>query len=97
MPSLCTTSYLCLYPSLTNPDISSPSRVAEFIDQVYEKNSINPKKFRMGSRRGCISQVRLQIGYQLVQDYGILLAEVARQLGVSMSAISKAITRRKKE
>ncbi|MCK4604658.1 MAG: helix-turn-helix domain-containing protein [Deltaproteobacteria bacterium] len=51
----------------------------------------------MGSRRGYISQVRLQIAYQLVQDYGIPLAEVAQQLGVSMSAISKAITRRTKE
>jgi predicted transcriptional regulator len=49
------------------------------------------------SRRGCISQVRLQIAYQLVQDYGIPLAEVARHLGVSTSAISKAIIRRTKE
>ncbi|MBW1933211.1 MAG: hypothetical protein JRI56_09425 [Deltaproteobacteria bacterium] len=30
----------------------------------------------------------------MVQDYGIPLAEVARQLGVSTSAISKAITRK---
>ncbi|MCK4605519.1 MAG: hypothetical protein KAU41_12655, partial [Deltaproteobacteria bacterium] len=80
-----------------NPDLSSPTRAAEFIDQVCEKKGINPKKPRMGSRRGYISQVRLQIAYQLVQDYGIPLAEVARQFGVSMSAISKAITRRTKE
>ena len=39
----------------------------------------------------------VQIAYQLVQDYGIPLAEVIRQLGVSTSAISKAITRRTKE
>ncbi|MCD4754498.1 MAG: STAG domain-containing protein [Deltaproteobacteria bacterium] len=37
-------------------------------------------------------QVRLQIAYQLVQDYcGIPLVEVARQLGVSMSAISRQL------
>jgi putative transposase len=71
--------------------------LVEFIDQVCEKEGINPKELRMGSRRGCISQVRLQIAYQLVQDYGIPLAEVARQLGVSTSAISKAITRKTKE
>jgi biotin operon repressor len=35
--------------------------------------------------------------YQSLQAYGIPLAEVARQLGVSVSAISKAITRRTKE
>jgi hypothetical protein len=71
--------------------------LVEFIDQVCEKKGINPKELRMGSRRGCISQVRLQIAYQLVRDYGIPLAEVARQLGVSTSAISKAIARRTKE
>ncbi|NOR04752.1 MAG: hypothetical protein GQ575_00390 [Deltaproteobacteria bacterium] len=51
----------------------------------------------MGSRRDCISRVRLRIAYQLVQDYGIPLAEVARHLGISTSAISKAIARRTKE
>ncbi|MBW1671549.1 MAG: hypothetical protein JRJ40_09150, partial [Deltaproteobacteria bacterium] len=71
--------------------------MVEFIDKVCEKKGINPKELRMGSRRGCISQVRLEIAYQLVQDYGIPLAEVARQLGVSTSAISKAITRKTKE
>jgi len=69
----------------------------EFIDQACEKKGINPKELRMGSRRGCIPQVRQQIAYQLIQDYGISLAEVARQLGVSPSAVSKAITRRMKE
>ncbi len=69
----------------------------EFIDQVCEKNSINPEELRMGSRRGYILQVRLQLAYQLVEDYRIPLAEIARQLGVSMFAISKAITRRTKE
>ncbi len=41
-------------------------------------------------RSGCRWRIK-------VQDYGIPLAEVARHLGVSMSAISKAITRRTKE
>lgn len=68
-----------------------------FIDQACEREGINAKELRMGSRRGRISQVRLQIAYQLVDDYGIPLAEVARQLGVCTSAISKAITRRMKE
>jgi len=77
------------------------SRIREnlpkFIDQACEKEGINVKELRMGSRRGRISPVRLQIAYQLVDDYGIPLAEVARQLGVSTSAISKAITRRLKQ
>jgi len=42
-------------------------------------------------RRSIPVLIRLQIASQLVQDYGIPLAEVARQLGVSTSAISRAI------
>ena len=57
----------------------------------------DPTTAHVDSRRDCISWVRLRIAYQLVQDYGIPLAEVVRQFGVSMSAISKAITRRTKE
>ena len=44
----------------------------------------------------CISKVRLQIPYQWHMN-GIPLAEVARHLVVSVSAISKAITRRTKD
>jgi DNA-binding Lrp family transcriptional regulator len=51
----------------------------------------------MGSRRRRISQVRLQIAYQLVENFGIPLAEVARQVGVSASAISKVLNRTMKD
>jgi hypothetical protein len=37
------------------------------------------------------TQVSVQILHQLVQEYGIPLAEVTRQLGVSTSAISNAV------
>lgn len=65
--------------------------VVTFIEQVCKKEGINPKEMGLGSRRGRISKVRSKIAYQLVEDYGIPLAEVARQLGVSTSAISKAV------
>ncbi len=51
----------------------------------------------MDSRCGCISQIRLQIAYQLVQNYGISLAKAARKLEASQSAIAKAITRKTKD
>ena len=47
----------------------------------------------MGSRRRRISQVRAQIVHQLVENFGIPLVEVARQVGVSTSTISKALNR----
>ena len=68
-------------------------KVGEFIEKVCKNENINPKELRMGSRRGRICQVRSQIAYELVEQYGLLLAEVARQLGVTTSAISKAINR----
>jgi len=68
-------------------------KAAEFIEQVCKRENINAKELRMGAKRGRIGRVRSQIAYQLVEDYGIPLAEVARQLGVTTSAISKAINR----
>jgi len=68
-------------------------KAAEFIEQVCKKENINIKELRMGAKRGRIGQIRSQIAYHLVEDYGIPLAEVARQLGVTTSAISKALNR----
>jgi len=68
-------------------------KAAEFIEQVCKRENINAKELRMGAKRGRIGRVRSQIAYQLVEDYGIPLAEVGRQLGVTTSAISKAINR----
>jgi hypothetical protein len=68
-------------------------KAAEFIEQVCKRENINAKELRMGAKRGRIGRVRSQIACRLVEDYGIPLAEVARQLGVTTSAISKAINR----
>jgi hypothetical protein len=68
-------------------------KVEQLIEEVCEKEGINVNELRMGSRRGRIPQVRSQVACQLVDQHGIPLAEVARQLGVSTSAISKALRR----
>ena len=68
-------------------------QIGEVIERVCEEENINSHKLRMGSRRRRISQVRAQIVHQLVENFGIPLAEVARQVGVSTSAISKAFNR----
>ncbi|MFB3887684.1 MAG: hypothetical protein ACE144_20890, partial [Thermodesulfobacteriota bacterium] len=52
------------------------------------------KELRMGSRRGEIPRVRSGIAQRLVKELGVPLAEVARLLGVSTSAISKIMQRR---
>ena len=65
--------------------------VEEFIQEVCEKENISFEELRAGSRRRRISLVRLQIASQLLEVYGIPLAEIARQLGDTTSAISKAL------
>jgi REP element-mobilizing transposase RayT len=68
-------------------------KAQQLIEQTCKKEDINANELRMGSRRGRIARVRGEIAYQLVETYGFSLAEVGRQLGVTTSAISKAICR----
>lgn len=65
----------------------------KLIEDVCKRERINVRELRAGSRRGQISQVRLKLASQLVEHQGFPLAEVARQLGISTSGISKALER----
>ena len=58
-------------------------QIGEVIERVCEEKNINSHELRMGSRRRRISQVRAQIVHKLVENFGIPLAEVASQVGVS--------------
>jgi len=51
----------------------------------------------MGSRVRRICQIGAQIVYQLVENFGISLAEVVRQVGVSEFAFSEALNRTMKD
>lgn len=68
-------------------------RVETILKEACEKGKIGFEELRMGSRRGDIPRVRSEIAQQLVKTLGMSLAEVARLLGVSTSAISKILQR----
>lgn len=68
-------------------------KIKRLIEEECEKAGINISELTGGSRRGRISQVRAHLSRQLVKRYGLPLAETARQLGVSTTAISKIILR----
>lgn len=59
------------------------------IRKVCETERINLQELNSGSRRRRIAGIRSRLAVKLVKAYGISLAETARQLGVSTSAISK--------
>jgi REP element-mobilizing transposase RayT len=68
-------------------------KIDEFIAQICKREKVSIAELKAGSRRKEVSGVRAQIAIGLIKKYGVALAEVARQLGVSTSAISKIIKR----
>jgi hypothetical protein len=70
-----------------------PEKINEFIVKVCKNEKISIEELRGGGRRREVSKVRAQIAIGLVETYGVSLAEVARQLGVTTSAVSRIISR----
>jgi len=68
-------------------------KIDEFISQICKNEKVSVEELKAGSRRKDASGVRARIAVGLVKTQGVALAEVARQLGVSTSAISKIIKR----
>jgi len=69
-------------------------KMKEVIAEICKKDGVNIQELESGSRRSRVSEARLQIVCRLIEAYGIPLAEVARQTGVSTSAVCKIITRK---
>jgi putative transposase len=63
------------------------------IAEECKKRKVSLTELRSGSRRGEIAVVRAAVSRKLVEGYGITIAEIARQVGVSTSAISKSRVR----
>ncbi len=68
-------------------------KVMSVIHRICSEEGIKMSELQGGSRRSGISMVRHQIARELVEEYGVSVADVARAVGVSASAISKALKR----
>jgi hypothetical protein len=68
-------------------------RIRKILEEECQKGGIGVEELRTGSRRGDIPRVRSEIAQRLIKELGMSLAEVARQSGVSTSAISKIMRR----
>jgi chromosomal replication initiation ATPase DnaA len=66
-------------------------KVEEYIATICEKENLTSNELRSGSRRQHVSRTRAAIANYIVKNYGVTLAEAARQLGVSTSAVSKML------
>ena len=69
------------------------SKMQEIIENKCRKENINSKELRLGGRRRVVSKVRAGLAHTLMNELGIPSAEIARQLGVSTSAIVKLLQR----
>lgn len=68
-------------------------RGREYLAQACAEAGVGRQELESGSRRGPVSALRARIEQELVGSYGWTLAETARRLGVSTSAIAKILTR----
>ncbi|MGB5750189.1 MAG: transposase [Desulfobacterales bacterium] len=75
------------------PDLEQSQRIDELIIELCENEKVSIEEIKGGSRRREASRVRARIAIGLVKTHGVALAEVARHLGVSTSAVSKIIKR----
>ena len=73
------------------------SGIAEAIERVCRQAGVSSGELQAGSRRRPVSKIRTLLAQRLVSEFGLPLAEVARQLGVSLSAIAKSLQNRQTE
>lgn len=68
-------------------------KATAIISKMCKKQNMNIAKLRSGSRIKEVSKLRSSLAIQLVNDFGLSLAQSARQLGVSTSAIAQILRR----
>ena len=66
-------------------------------ERVCRQAGVSARELQAGSRRRSVSKIRALLAQRLVAEFGLSLAEVARQLGVSLSAIAKSLQNRQTE
>jgi chromosomal replication initiation ATPase DnaA len=67
--------------------------INKFIEKICKSEKISLEELKGGGRRKQLSRARALISLELTKTYGVTLAEVARRLNISTSAVSKIIRR----
>jgi REP element-mobilizing transposase RayT len=67
--------------------------INKFIEKICKSEKISLEELKGGGRRKQLSRARAFISLELTKTYGVTLAEVARRLNISTSAVSKIIRR----
>ncbi len=73
------------------PQRETAGRVAGVIKEICRKEEVSEQVVRCGGQRRKVSLFRSKGASVFPREYGVSFAEIARQLGVSTSAIAKAV------
>ncbi|NTU49747.1 MAG: hypothetical protein HGA87_02440 [Desulfobulbaceae bacterium] len=57
-------------------------------EEIYRSLGINVACFRSGSQKGLFPEMRKKLARKFVDEYGLSLAEVVRQVGIIGNAVS---------
>jgi hypothetical protein len=69
----------------------TPEEIGATIRRTCTKNHVAVEELQTGGRRGRLSAIRSEIARVLVTTHGLSLAQTARHLGVSTTAVSKIL------
>jgi putative transposase len=72
---------------------SAPGRIKKTIKEECSKGQVSRVELESGVKRRSVTAVREMIALRSARELGLTAAEIARHLGVSTSAITKAIER----
>ena len=67
--------------------------ISKIIDQECATNGLSIQELKGGGRRRNVSALRVAIAKRGLDELGLSLAEIARHVGVSTSAIARAVKR----
>ena len=68
-------------------------RDKETIRAMCDEENVKASELKGGGRRRQISRIRKRIAQELIEKYGVPMAIVARETGVTTTAISKMMAR----
>jgi putative transposase len=72
-------------------------KIQEVMKDICQAQGVTIRELRLGSRRTAASVARARIANVLVVDYGISLAEVARNVGITSSGVFRILKQNEKK
>jgi hypothetical protein len=65
--------------------------------EACNQASASLEELRLGSRRRPLPALRVKLAIRMVEEWGLSLADAARELGISTSGIAKALAGRERK